>query len=410
MSESSYSSSYTDFSNENIDDYKLGGYAPISIGELLNNRYRIVKKLGFGVFSIVYLSYDYENNDFYALKISKSSKDDIEIAEDELSILKEIKSKYCCRLLNYFNYETIFGIHMVLVFPLYGETLFNIIREYRYNGLSYDLVKKVSISILESLDYIHNKLHIINTDIKPENILVSKPNKFVRTIIKNYKIPSISQGIRLLDRHFKTMTKSQLKRYKKLKRKKVDNEIEEVSDDDEIEYKERISSVVLSDFGNACYTNKHYSDKICTRHYKPPENILSNDYDTSADIWSFGCCIYESLTGDVLFNPELFDEGDKRELNDTHLASMIEITGGDALIYKDGEDFNEYCRDDGSLRFIKNLRNISLYKKLLYNTDMKKIECKQWSDFILYILEFDYKKRPSARQILDKYKEWLNTY
>ena len=49
MSESSYSnSSYSDFSNEDINDYKVGGYAPISIGELLINRYRIVKKLGFG--------------------------------------------------------------------------------------------------------------------------------------------------------------------------------------------------------------------------------------------------------------------------------------------------------------------------------------------------------------------------
>ena len=38
---------------------------------------------------------------------------------------------------------------------------------------------------------------------------------------------------------------------------------------------------------------------------------------------------------------------------------------------------------------------------------MSKIECKQWSDFILYMLEFDYKKRPSAENILARYGSWL---
>ena len=407
MSESSSDSSYSDFSNENIDEYRPGGFAPISIGELLNNRYRIVRKIGFGVFSIVYLSYDYTNKDFYALKISKSSEEDIEVAEDEIIILEEIKSDYCCKLLSYFKYDTIFGTHMVLVFPLYGETLYNVIREYRYNGLYPDLVKKICILILKALGDAHEAL-IINTDIKPENILVCKPNKFIRNIIKNYKIPNISEGIRLLDRHFKTMSASQMKRYNRIKKRSKEAEVIYSEEEDEEEYKERVSSVILSDFGNACNIDVHHSDKIGTRHYKPPENILSNDYDTSADIWSLGCCIYELITGDVLFNPELFDEGDRRELNDTHLASIIEITGGDTLIYKDGVDFDEYCRNDGSLRFIRNLRKVSLYKKLLCNTDMKKIECKKWSDFILHMLEFDYKKRPSAEQILEKYSQWLD--
>ena len=91
------------------------------------------------------------------------------------------------------------------------------------------------------------------------------------------------------------------------------------------------------------------------------------------------------------------------------MASIIEITKGDVLIYKDGEDFDEYCKKDGSLRFIKNLKDVSLYKKLLYNNIMDKMECKEWTDFLLYILTFDDKKRPSSKKILEKYENWLNT-
>lgn len=38
------------------------------------------------------------------------------------------------------------------------------------------------------------------------------------------------------------------------------------------------------------------SPKIVSRVYRPPEIILlQNDYDTSVDIWSFGCILGELL-------------------------------------------------------------------------------------------------------------------
>ena len=47
-------------------------------------------------------------------------------------------------------------------------------------------------------------------------------------------------------------------------------------------------------------------------------------YDTSADLWSFACMIFELLTGDFLFEPR---KGYYYDKDDDHLAQMIELMG-----------------------------------------------------------------------------------
>lgn len=65
-----------------------------------------------------------------------------------------------------------------------------------------------------------------------------------------------------------------------------------------------IYSYFLADLGNACWVNHHFTNDIQTRQYRSPEAILGARYDTSADIWSVGCMIFELLTGDYLFDPQ----------------------------------------------------------------------------------------------------------
>ena len=48
---------YSDI-EENPKDYKRGGYHPIKISDILNNRYQVVHKLGWGYFSTVWLCWD----------------------------------------------------------------------------------------------------------------------------------------------------------------------------------------------------------------------------------------------------------------------------------------------------------------------------------------------------------------
>ena len=37
--------------------------------------------------------------------------------------------------------------------------------------------------------------------------------------------------------------------------------------------------IVLVDFGNACWINKHFSEKIQTKEYRSPESIIGAEYN-----------------------------------------------------------------------------------------------------------------------------------
>lgn len=50
--------STTDGEQEDIKDYCRGGYYPVKIGEVFNNRYKVIRKLGWGHFSTVWLCDD----------------------------------------------------------------------------------------------------------------------------------------------------------------------------------------------------------------------------------------------------------------------------------------------------------------------------------------------------------------
>ena len=45
-------------SEEDIGRYCEGGYHPVRIGDLFNHKYKVVNKLGYGVYSTVWLAFD----------------------------------------------------------------------------------------------------------------------------------------------------------------------------------------------------------------------------------------------------------------------------------------------------------------------------------------------------------------
>jgi hypothetical protein len=62
-------------------------------------------------------------------------------------------------------------------------------------------------------------------------------------------------------------------------------------------------SCKIVDFGNACWRHRHFTDDIQTRQYRSPEVIVGQGYDTSTDLWSFACMIFELVTGETLHTP-----------------------------------------------------------------------------------------------------------
>ena len=80
----------------------------------------------------------------------------------------------------------------------------------------------------------------------------------------------------------------------------------------------------LVDFGNACWGNKHFTERIQTREYRSPEAIIEGDYFANTDIWSLACMVFEMLTNSFLFKPY---PGEGFKKNDDHLCMMQEVLG-----------------------------------------------------------------------------------
>jgi glycogen synthase kinase 3 beta len=67
------------------------------------------------------------------------------------------------------------------------------------------------------------------------------------------------------------------------------------------------NKIFLADFGSAKKLTKSETNVayICSRYYRAPELIFANlEYDSSTDIWSFGCLLAEMLQGKPFFQGE----------------------------------------------------------------------------------------------------------
>ncbi|EEB88233.1 hypothetical protein MPER_14050, partial [Moniliophthora perniciosa FA553] len=91
----------------------------------------------------------------------------------------------------------------------------------------------------------------------------------------------------------------------------------------------------IADLGNATPSKKHYTEEIQTRQYRAPEAIVGRkDWNTTADIWSVACVVFELLAGEYLFDPQ--GQGELFTKDDDHMAQIIELLGDYALEAKMG--------------------------------------------------------------------------
>ncbi|KAF7695678.1 hypothetical protein HF521_007401 [Silurus meridionalis] len=179
-----------DEEQENPADYCKGGYYPVKIGDLFNGRYHVVRKLGWGHFSTVWLCWDLQRKRFVALKVVKSAPHYTETALDEIKLLKCVrdsdptdpKREMIVQLIDDFKISGINGVHVCMVLEVLGHQLLKWIIKSNYMGMPLVCVKSILRQVLQGLDYLHTKCKIIHTDIKPENILLDVTDVYVRRL------------------------------------------------------------------------------------------------------------------------------------------------------------------------------------------------------------------------------------
>ncbi|XP_062842670.1 SRSF protein kinase 1b isoform X2 [Trichomycterus rosablanca] len=175
---------------EDPNDYCKGGYHHVKIGDLFNSRYHVIRKLGWGHFSTVWLVWDIQEKNFVAMKVVKSAEHYTETALDEIKLLLAVRNsdpndpcrEKVVQLLDNFKVSGINGTHVCMVFEVLGHHLLKWIIKSNYQGLPLICVKSIIRQVLQGLDYLHTKCKIIHTDIKPENILMSIDESYIKKL------------------------------------------------------------------------------------------------------------------------------------------------------------------------------------------------------------------------------------
>lgn len=323
--------------DEGKSGYRKGGYHPVSVNEkYFEGRYEILKKLGWGHFSTVWLSRDCITDKYVALKFVKSAPHYTEAALDEIDLLKTVakndaEGKHCVvRLLHDFIHHGPNGKHVVMVFEVLGKNILHLVDNH-YRGLPIPVVKSITKQILIGLDFLHRKCQIIHTDLKPENVLLVEPvplpksdkpqndksnhnnnnknnkndsnndnnndnNNAINNAVPNNNENHVDNNEKLNDDNNSDNSNDNNVESNNLGNEN-DNKKNDDGDDDPI------TMVKIADLGNACWVHKHFTDSIQTRQYRSPEAIIEYRYGTSVDIWSLACIVFELATGDLLFKP-----------------------------------------------------------------------------------------------------------
>jgi len=158
----------------------------------MNSKYIILKKLGWGHFSTVWLAFNTEDKRLYALKVMRANPRYERVGFDEQELIRVIMEKQgderwvegvdnqCVQMFDWFFHYGANGKHFVMVFEVLGKNLLNLINRYGNRGIPIPLVREITKQILTGLSYMHSVCNMIHTDLKPENVTfaISKQEEF----------------------------------------------------------------------------------------------------------------------------------------------------------------------------------------------------------------------------------------
>jgi serine/threonine protein kinase len=367
-------------------------------------KYNIISELGKGSYSIVWLGYSIEHNNFYAIKVQNPKEYKTGMEENKFMKRLPKQNYYFNSLVDEFIEKQDDKKFLCSVYELHACNIDTILRKGNYQeGIPYNIVMNIMKQLLLSIDYLHNKLKVYHGDIKTDNILIKGITNRNKVLIDLYTKKNF---LNLYSEAKKEYGKTKLSSQKKLKiRKKIHSEIYTsiLTDLEDIEIckydidNELINNCIisLSDFGSFVEDGEYYDIQFGTRYYRSPENILIGKSSYPNDIWALGCTLYEMLTGVILFDP---DKDKKYSRDDYHLKEIENICGQFSNEFlKSTKDYKKYFSSNGKLKCEVQISNNKL--EILKN----KLGEEQYNfiyNILIKMLHIDPNKRIKTSELL----------
>ncbi|KAL8912724.1 MAG: hypothetical protein Q9172_007454 [Xanthocarpia lactea] len=415
-----------------VEAYRPTGYHPVHFGDLLHNgQYKIIRKLGYGSFSAVWLARDTRHLRYVAIKIKKA-KDSIE--NSELSIMHHLSqqtgadstSAHVITLLDHFYCQGPNGTHLCLVLEPMGASVADMLEELPQNKVArlrfgyvsrYPkwMAKRVLTHILRGIAFLHLR-GVIHGDIQPGNLLFSASSLDSVGVeeLEDDETGAVVAVERLDKKADKWAPKYMAISDPVVDYTDLDPEFTiKVSDlgagklNDQKNFDYPVKSVLTQTI--AFISDNVSKDPITPVGLRSPELILKAPFDQSIDIWSFGCLVYELLAGTPLFAVMHMGGQDMDDCDDDHLLQMTDIMGplpehlfsrwsrSSKYFNDNGELFNSMI--DGPPKIIRFGPLEDQFRKHKSN-EIAEEEEGLVLDLLRYVLRYEPKERPSAEDVL----------
>ncbi|MES2178815.1 MAG: serine/threonine-protein kinase [Gemmatimonadota bacterium] len=217
------------------------------VNEVLDGRYRIVKKVGEGGMSFVYLATDTATSDRYAIKVLSSAlsldQNAMQRLKREASLGMRLAHPNVCHIIR--MGETQEGLVYVVMPFVEGEILSD--RNNRRGTLPLEEVSKFVSDMAAGLHVAH-ELKIVHRDLKPENIMICKSDDGTeRAVVMDFGLA---------------------------KERRADAELQKLT----------ATGIILG-----------------TPEFMSPEQLRGKPLDPRTDVYSLALMTYEMLTGKLPF-------------------------------------------------------------------------------------------------------------
>ncbi|KAG8801672.1 hypothetical protein FRC17_006589, partial [Serendipita sp. 399] len=294
------------------------GFPKFEFGEKLgrDKRYTIARKLGWGMHSSTWLARDTADGKYVAVKALTGYMTDLsrKKAVWEAEALERLSappvSPHCVRLLDQFAIPGLgsAGEHLCFVMPVYGGDALAQFLANQQTPFALPLVKHILLHILRGLAHAHSH-KIVHTDLKIDQF-------FSETTLTTEDIDKCVENDPPR-RHPPEMSEDGIVRVA------ASQPLPMISNEEALK-----ATYVLGDFGCAANAEFRQDHPITSPTLRPPEVFLSGPWGIEADIWAFGCLVFEMITGKSLFKHEPNAE---LGLDDTEhmLYQMIVYSGED---------------------------------------------------------------------------------
>ncbi|EFR05429.1 CMGC/CLK protein kinase [Nannizzia gypsea CBS 118893] len=288
---------------QTLSFYHRKNYYPVKIGEVFNDRYQVIAKLGYGGYATVWLARDNRTKEYKTLKVTVQS--DIALRSSTSPVLNEVKMlkhlmpiaadeeeannpalkfiRLADEILEIDNPAT-GGHHYCIVSQPQGNSVRTLQEEFPGGILPRLLVKSIVHQLFFGLNWLHACGRVVHTDILPQNILMGDydPTGLKEVEEQESKNPSVP-----------IITKDKNGAVSGIVYKSQPTRLEHTG------------FPVLTDFGQMRFAGDdgEFNDWWMPDLYRAPEILLQLPWSCPVDMWSVGIMILELIEGRNLFDP-----------------------------------------------------------------------------------------------------------